>query len=57
MRKDIQWSYTMTVSRDLRVAHWDGSFSGEVVDVGADYDNGVEVVEADTGEFASIQIV
>ena len=43
---------------DLRVAHWDGSsFSGEVVDVGADYDNGVEVVEADTGKFASIQIV
>jgi hypothetical protein len=43
---------------DLRVAHWDGSrFNGEVVDSGEDYDDGEEVVSADTGKFASIAIV
>lgn len=43
---------------ELRVAHWNGTgFSGEVVDAGADYDDGTEVIGADTGKFASIDIV
>jgi hypothetical protein len=43
---------------ELRVAHWNGSgFSGEVVDAGVDFDNGTEVIGADTGKFASIAIV
>ena len=56
--KEIRWLYTDRFRGELRVAHWDGSsFSGEVVDVGTDYDNGTEVIGADTGKFASITIV
>jgi hypothetical protein len=42
----------------LRVTHFNGtSFTGEIVDEGTDYDNGVEVVGKDVGKFTSLQIV